>query len=452
MIDIDTANAQSIQAVDFDFDGDLDFMVALWTEIGLYVNDGNGNFHKEIIAFGLENVKKVMAYDIDNDEFMDIFSSSYPSVLTTDKSTTSGFSLWHNQGDQFVETLLVPKDPIDGQQVLFTDIAFADLDVDGVVEIIATTATNQVLLYDFHYGCIPYQHAIEKGLTTTYPRATKIADIDGDDISDVIFAYSGLPGLSGPLKLNEIYQGGAQWLRADYASAAWKSDFTRHAITLEGNPNNFDVADLNNDGRLDLVFSGTNTSIFLNFCELENKTTTTIPQLNNGPNRLKNCFWPPPVVPVGTTKSKNKKRTDSKHTLNAVFSWLGFVQVVLGVLIGFAAVRLAYCKRTTDKKGDDENRVRLLEETKADDEAPRGEPTVKDDRWKELMGQLRGSFEFLFAGRANTAPDNNVAAGTEDRWSFPRCDALVAGTRVWINYRFAFLSRTETPGQLDAER
>ena len=114
-------------AVDFDRDGDMDALSAARNDqITLFINDGNGTYTQQTIAFDADYAQSVSAADLDGDGDIDVLSAS-------DFDDTIAW--YENQGGAFVPHILTTE----ADQAY--DVSAADMDGDGDLDILFASRT-----------------------------------------------------------------------------------------------------------------------------------------------------------------------------------------------------------------------------------------------------------------------------------------------------------------------
>lgn len=182
-----------------------------------YMNQGNGIFGSEQLIFSstTEDFTKMETIDIDNDGDLDILVSAYSGILRLFKNNGNG-------------TYASP--------ISFADSAgfFAptDVDNDGDVDlVVAASPTAFFWLENTNgFGNFSAKHPITTNLGV--PERFVIGDINNDGLREIIYTNSNL----GKMTLNANATFGPQT-----------------SISYLGNSNVLDMADLDNDGDLDIV-------------------------------------------------------------------------------------------------------------------------------------------------------------------------------------------------------
>ncbi len=223
--------ASILLPADADGDGDIDFFAAvifpedkiIWFEN----TDGQGHFGPaQLVTTNVDYPKSLHAADINSDGDLDLFSASYyDNKIAWYENDGSG-----NFGVQQIITSYMDYP---------SNVTTADIDGDGDLDVLASSSDS------FDYKVVWYENtdgqgnfSYEKSIANKPSRSVKTGDFDGDGDIDVIF---GDPS-NRRLYLCENHNGiGTSWIR--------------HTIDNTTRPFFVRVADINNDGHLDILSS-----------------------------------------------------------------------------------------------------------------------------------------------------------------------------------------------------
>ncbi len=234
----------SLALGDFDNDGNLDLAsgcstAAAW-EIVIWQNDGKP-FTGSWTANGVGGAAHVMALavgDLDNDGYLDLVSVDNSAVIDA----------WRNDGTPFSDAW--PVQIVGNTTNAAYAVAVGDLDDDGDLDIASGDANNSLKVWQNNgtpFSGVWTANTAGTGKAAFY--AVALADLDGDGDLDMI---------------SDLESADA----TDYQVAAWQNDGTPFAglwtVKLVGATNDtayaVAVADLDNDGRADIVSGSHDTS------------------------------------------------------------------------------------------------------------------------------------------------------------------------------------------------
>lgn len=223
-------NAQNGLLVDMNNDGKND-IIAISSpydstnnpKLVQFINLGNGQFASEQIIYSVANdiFGKIEAIDVDNDGDLDIVGSS---VL-------GDMKVFKNNGNA---TYSLPNSYTSGAGFF----AATDVDNDGDVDLIVASSSAFFWLENTD-GQGNFSNSIIIPTSLALPRKFAIGDIDNDGLKEIIYTNSNL----GKITINANGTFGPQTI-----------------ISYLGNSNVMDIADLDNDGDLDIVCSATTSS------------------------------------------------------------------------------------------------------------------------------------------------------------------------------------------------
>ncbi len=239
----------TIEFFDFDNDADLDILVTGYdnsTKVARIYQNSDGEFseYTGITLAGVSSSSTAIG-DYDTDGDLDILITG----VDNDSNTIS--KLYENTGGNFSEYTEINLTDVSSGAV-----AFADYDTDGDLDILLTGfgGGNLAKIYQNTSGHFAEYTTIT--LTGVSSCSVKFGDIDNDGDLDLILA-----GDSGTGKIAKVYENSG-------------NNFIENAeITLEGFRNgSLDLGDYDNDGDLDLLLTGWDTS-YASIAKLYQNTT-----------------------------------------------------------------------------------------------------------------------------------------------------------------------------------
>jgi len=244
--------ARGVHAADFDRDGDIDIVVAsrLDNRIVLHVNT---SIHRSALLEGEQVVntyrqtRSVAAADIDGDGRLDILSTANEIVA------------WHrNLGGSppSFESIVIDTSFTGGRWV-----TSGDIDGDGDMDIVAADrGTNRIVWYENQLRQTGRVDFVARIVTDTAMRVrdVNVADIDGDGDLDLYSASDGD---------NTV----AWYENVDGSGRAWVKHIVSQSVRY---PRSTYAADLDGDGRLDLMSASARDNRVTIFRQLRPKQFT----------------------------------------------------------------------------------------------------------------------------------------------------------------------------------
>tara|TARA_B100000029_G_C17599558_1_gene965305 strand:+ start:320 stop:1504 length:1185 start_codon:yes stop_codon:yes gene_type:complete len=222
-----------ISSLDITGNGFLD-LIAVDTNIGLYwyENDGDGNFSKHVIHEKRgEWLERHTIADINND--------GKPEIIFVDN--IGGSLLWFEfDGD--------PRDKKSWNYHYVSerdfpsayDVAAGDINNDGKLELAASAYVhggNKFSWFEKSQGCW-VQHLIEENIPET--RTVELADFTNNGFVDLLGCSTG----------------NGQVIVYRNLGNSSKNRWEKHIIDIFNNPRHGHAADLNNDGNMDILMTG----------------------------------------------------------------------------------------------------------------------------------------------------------------------------------------------------
>jgi hypothetical protein len=232
------AGANFILPIDFDGDGDADFLSAGDRRIAWHENTGTASrgvagatvpeFVEHVVSTGAAEANGIFAADLDGDDDLDVIAAA---------SEDDRIAWYENVGDGFLEHLVsTSADAADA-------VAAADIDADGDVDILsASTADGKVTLYENDLSDNPgaaLPGFTERSILVGGARSLFIEDLNGDGRLDFIVAAE---------EENKI-----AWHENDGQTPA---SFIEHAVSADGaavGARAVYAADLDGDGDPDVL-------------------------------------------------------------------------------------------------------------------------------------------------------------------------------------------------------
>ena len=210
---------------DVDGDGDADVLSASFSgdRIAWHENDGSGVFEERLITTNADGPRSVHAADLDGDGDADVLSAS----INDDK-----IAWYENDRGSFEERVISTDDRYTPRTV-----RAADLDGDGDVDVLASSQTNNSFRWYENDGIGGFA---ERSIISTQVRveSMQVTDLDGDGDADV--ALSDSFHFLGPR---------IAWYENDGSGVFAE----RLSISTDPVPGNGALADLDGDGDVDVL-------------------------------------------------------------------------------------------------------------------------------------------------------------------------------------------------------
>ena len=243
--------ARAVPAVgDFNGDGKLDIVTSIAGEndVAVLLGNGDGTFQAPVRTATGNDPEALAVGDLDGDGRAD--------VVTLNEGDGT-ISVLLGQGDG---TFLAAPSLVSGvflpNQGFASSIALADLNGDGKLDIVATDSVNNVV--DIFLGNGDGTFGPELSVPTARgPTGVAVGDINGDGIPDIVTAdyYNN--------QVSVLLGNGDGTFQADRPIAL---STLEPAVAVEGGnrePLGVAIADVNNDGKADLVINGATPTLVL---------------------------------------------------------------------------------------------------------------------------------------------------------------------------------------------
>lgn len=183
-IDVFFDGVVSIDVADIDGDGHIDVVGAAFeaNAFAWWENDGTpdlGLWTEVTVSTGLSQPQSVRAVDMDADGDMDILGAIWGS---------GDIKWWENDGTPADGTW--PEHTVAGSFLNASDVAAADIDNDGDMDVVGSSANNDFIMWFENDGTPSDGPWTQHGIDSDFggARSVRAADMDGDGDLDVLGA------------------------------------------------------------------------------------------------------------------------------------------------------------------------------------------------------------------------------------------------------------------------
>ncbi len=262
----------SVAAADFNKDGKMDLAVNTGAVIQILQGKGDGTFTINSAYSTIANQGYLVAQDIDGDGNIDLYSGTGNNgTLAGDKfDYNMGYALMGNGDGTFRGATVEP--------FAYSGGNLADLNDDKALDAVGVNSNGSFTSYlgDGKGDFAPGPSLVYSPITLTGKSYTltidsySVADINGDGIPDLVYLGSGFlgpnasTGYQSPGIFTAIGKGDGSFATPTFTGAP---PFVA-APDLDVNPTtaSMQLADMNHDGKLDLVYNYSTCSYKLNTC------------------------------------------------------------------------------------------------------------------------------------------------------------------------------------------
>jgi len=226
-----------VQVADLNNDGHDDVLSAYWPNRYVHLGTGTGTFNSSYTP-GLPFHTFIFFKDVNNDGFLDFASGYGPTRINLGDGTGN-----------FSTAFTFPSDP--GSNAILED-----MDGDNIVDLVAQQQYVIVIFKgngDGTFQTAPFASLVPTNNITTHD--VKVVDINNDGNRDVLVTHSRSAGTNRTFILAYLGDGIGGFGTETFLAASQPSSLDDYM--------QFDVADLNNDGRLDFSIKGQNDEVWV---------------------------------------------------------------------------------------------------------------------------------------------------------------------------------------------
>ncbi|PHR15155.1 MAG: hypothetical protein COA40_03235 [Aequorivita sp.] len=230
-VNTDSLIIASLYCADVDNDGDFDILFASEDRIGVHENiDGAGNYGpQQFFTINVDSPRYIDIADIDGDGYLDVLSASY----------NDGEIAWYKKGvgngDYGIQRTISKKN--------YAAFCVQGVDMDGDGDIDALFSTDFLVAWQENLdgnGNFGPKNIIFEDITGPSVREVNAADIDGDGDLDIMYASF--------MAMELIWQE-----NLDGEGTFGQPNIIYNAFGFA--PISIDMADINNDGDIDILCS-----------------------------------------------------------------------------------------------------------------------------------------------------------------------------------------------------
>lgn len=222
-------NNFSIQTIDWDKDSDDDFVLTQGSKVLLFTNDGTANFTEQTLYTGINNLTDVAIADFDADNDWDLVVRRLGVIRFVENDGT----------DTFTDRTGIVTGSI-GTYSVTNQIHTVDFDKDGDMDVISASYPNGTPKLFLNNGNYTFVASDVVPNSAAQARIIRTADMNNDGNLDIIV------GLEKSIWVVYQFFGGSVFIQ--------NTIFDQY-----GSLGDMDVADVDNDGFVDIVATGANS-------------------------------------------------------------------------------------------------------------------------------------------------------------------------------------------------
>jgi FG-GAP-like repeat len=282
--------APNLAAADFNNDGKIDLAVDNGSTVSVFLGQGDGTFTAGRRYASIGDAGFVAATDLDGDGNADLYvGPAGGGAFSSDQPGANNSYVLMGNGDGSFQGAAAPP-------FVYTGRNLADLNNDGKIDAVGIAATNQA--FTSYLGDGQGNFAAQSSVTftpitlsgqsyTVTPESYALGDLNGDGHVDLAYIGDGFNGPAGGPGVF-IALGDGQGGFAAPTFYAVPSTLAAGDNNISWSIYNLHLADVNGDGKADLIYNYTTISSQLNTVYFG-----TVVQLSNG----NGIFQAPQVIP-----------------------------------------------------------------------------------------------------------------------------------------------------------